>query len=103
MNVIWIPQAVAIMMLLLALNPANPYGYYTLLRIVICGIFTYLAIRAFKQHTEIWGWILAVTAALYNPIIRVHLTREVWSVINVLTILLAVGSVVALKSQRKPK
>ena len=84
-------------MLLWALNPENPYGYYILLRWVCCGIFAYLAFKGREQGHEGWVWILGTTAALYNPIFRVHLTREIWSVINVVTIVIAVASVFFLR------
>lgn len=74
-------------MLIWGLNPANPYGYYIILRIVICAIFLHLVARAFKMEKDLWVWIFGVMAAIYNPIIRVHLTRDLWSVINVLTII----------------
>ncbi len=78
----FIPQIVAILMLLWALNPENPYGYYVLLRIVLCGICAFLAYRALKIGNEKWAWILGVTAVIYNPIIPIHLTREIWSVVK---------------------
>lgn len=84
-------------MLLWALNPENPYGYYILLRWVCCGIFAYLAFRSFGQGRQGWVWVLGITAAVYNPIFRVHLTREIWSVVNVVTIGIAVASVFALR------
>jgi len=100
MKRIWVPQLVAIVMLLWALNPGNPYGYYILLRWVCCGVFAYLAFKAFENRYQRWVWVLGITAAVYNPIIRVHLTREIWSVINVITIGIAVASIVTLKFMR---
>jgi hypothetical protein len=97
MRRIWAPQLVASFMLLWALNPENPYGYYILLRWVCCGVFAYLAFQAFKQEQQGWVWVLGITAAIYNPIIRVHLTREIWAVLNVITIGMAVASIFALK------
>jgi len=97
MKRIWIPQVIAGVMLLWALNPENPYGYYILLRWVCCAAFAYLALKAFAQGKEGWVWVLGVTAVVYNPIIRIHLTREIWSVVNVVTIIIAAISVVVLK------
>lgn len=97
MKRIYFPQLVAIATLLGALNPGNPYGYYILLRWVICGIFAYLAFKAFKNGYEGWVWILGITAAVYNPIFRVHLTREIWSIVNLITIGIAVASIIMLK------
>ena len=89
----WDPQLTACLMLLWALNPDNPYGYYVLLRWVCCGIFAYLAMKAWQQRREGWVWVLGITAAVYNPISPLHLTREIWSVANVATIVIAAASV----------
>ena len=94
---IWVPQLLTSLMLLWALNPDNPYGYYILLRWVCCGVFAYLAFKAFGQEQQGWAWVLGITAAVYNPVIRVHLTREMWSVVNVITIGIAIASVFAIK------
>lgn len=98
MKRIWIPQSISAVMLLWALNPENPYGYYILLRWVCCAAFAYVALKALAQGKEGWVWVLGVTAVVYNPILRIHLTREIWSVINVVTILVGASSIVVLKS-----
>lgn len=98
MKRVWIPQTVAVVMLLWALNPENPYGYYVLLRVVCCGVFAFLAFHALAQDKQGWVWTLGVTAVVYNPFIRVHLNREIWSVVNVATIIIAVASIFVLKS-----
>lgn len=97
MRRIWVPQLVAGLVLLWALNPENPYGYYILLRWVCCAVFAYLAVEAWERGHQGWVWVLGTTASVYNPILPVHLTREIWSVVNVVTIGIAVVSVFALK------
>jgi hypothetical protein len=97
MKKIWIPQAIVIPILLLALNPDNPYGYYIFLRWVCCAAFVYLAIQALTLEKGGWVWILGLTAIIYNPIFRVHGTRDMWFVINLVTIGLAVASIFVLK------
>jgi hypothetical protein len=94
-------QLIVCLMLLLALRPSNRYGYYIALRWVCCLTFGFLAIRAFLQKKESWGCVLAIIAAIYNPIIRVHLTRDIWSVINVITIGIAVASIFGLRMKDK--
>jgi len=84
-------------MLLLALNPGNSYGYYILLRWVCCGVFAYLAVRAVEQEKEEMVWILGITAAVYNPIFRVSLNRGIWNFVNVITIGIAVASIVIIR------
>ena len=101
MRRIWVPQLITSLMLLWALNPANPYGYYILLRWVCCAVFAYLALQALAQEKQRWVWVLGITAAVCNPIMRVHMTRGIWSVINVITIGIAVASILALKAHDK--
>jgi len=45
---LWIPQAIAGAMLLWALYPENPYGYYVLLRWIVCPCFIYTGFQIFK-------------------------------------------------------
>ena len=97
MRRIWVPQFIVSLMLLWALNPDNPYGYYILLRIACCAVFAYLARKAFHRERQVWVWILGIMAVVYNPIIPVHLPREIWVVVNVLTIGIAVASIFAIR------
>ena len=99
----FVPQIIAIIMLLWALNPQNPYGYYVLLRIVLCAICVFLAFRAQEIRNNAWVWILGVTAVIYNPIIRIHLTREIWSVVNVATIIVLAITFGTLRKRSVPE
>ena len=94
----WLPQAIVIPMLLWALIPVNPYGYYVLLRWICCAVFVYLAFRARDVNRPGWVWVLGVIAAVYNPIFRVHSTQVLWSVVNLVTIGLAIASYYVLNS-----
>ncbi len=98
MNRVWIPRVLSIVMLLIAFNPSNPYGFYNLLRIVLCASFAYLTFCSIDLENNRWAWILGVTAFVYNPIFPVHLTRDIWTVINVGTIILLVASFFGLRS-----
>ena len=101
MKRIWLPQTIASVMLLWALNPDNPYGYYVLLRFVCCAVFAYLTVQAISYQNERWAWILGVVAAIYNPFIRVALNRDLWSVVNIVTVGIAVVSVFTLTPTKK--
>ena len=94
-----VPQAIAGVMLLLAFNPDNPYGYYVLLRWVICGIFAFLALQAFEKGNKEWVWILGITAGVYNPFIPLHLGREIWALANLATIGVAITSIFKLNGK----
>ena len=96
------PQIIAIGMLLWALNPANPYGYYIFLRIVVCAVCAYLALHAAEIENTPWVWVLGVTAVIYNPIVRIHLTREIWTVVNIATCIMLILTFRVLRKS-KPK
>lgn len=60
-----------------------PYGYYTLLRFLVCAacVAAWFALaEAGRQRAAIPAIVLGL---IYNPIIRVHLDRETWEVLNV--------------------
>ena len=98
---VWLPQALSIAMLLWALNPENPYAYYTFLRIVTCVCFCYLAVHAHERSSPHWKWIFVGCAVLYNPIFRVHLNRDYWTFINIVTIVALIVSLFKLPVQSR--
>ncbi len=83
---LWVLPSVLLMLALLPL----PYGFYTLLRICICLVCGWLAYEQFKHDNAVGVWVvvLGAIAVLYNPILPIHLTREIWSILNVVTALL---------------
>lgn len=60
-----------------------PYGYYLLLRLVVTGTFAWAAYVAYFKQNKILPWGFAVLALLFNPIIKIHLQKEVWAVVDV--------------------
>ena len=64
-----------------------PYGYYGLLRLLVCGVCLHLAAQEGNGGSG-WVWALGGCALLYNPIFTIHLGREIWSIVNVATIAL---------------
>jgi len=88
-------------MLLWAVFPINPYGYYTLLRIVV---FTYTAYFAYKNLSRdpngAAGWWAAGLALTYNPIISLNLGRSLWTVVNIATIIVLLLLIPPIKQQK---
>lgn len=80
---------VSILLLIAALINL-PYGFYTFLRFVVfifCIYCVYHLREIYKNKINFF--ILPILVAiLYNPIIRVHLDKESWTVINLITIVL---------------
>lgn len=60
-----------------------PYGYYMLLRIVATAVFIWAAIVAHEKYDTVIPWIFGVCAILFNPIIKIHLPKELWTVIDI--------------------
>ena len=60
-----------------------PYGYYTLLRIVACAVFIWAALISYEKNKEsVLPWVFVILAILFNPIIKIHLPKEVWAVVD---------------------
>lgn len=75
---------VPVVFLIIALLPF-PYGFYVFLRIVVCITAAILVYHEQRQRYRISFWVIVfgLMAVLFNPIIPVHLTREIWIPINV--------------------
>ena len=82
-----------ILMLVVAMFPIPFYGYYILLKLVVCGGFGYLATTAYSRGERGgWLWLLGGIAVLYNPIVRLPMGREIWTFANLATIAVLVVS-----------
>ena len=77
---------VASVCLLLALL-SMPYGYYQLLRLIVCGVSIWAAISTSKTNQTLTV-LYVLVALLYNPIFIIHFDRSTWGIINILTVLL---------------
>lgn len=60
-----------------------PYGYYMLLRIVATGVFIWAAFVAYERGQKSLPWVYGVLAILFNPLLKVHLPKELWAVVDV--------------------
>ena len=80
----WILWAGPVVMLVAALLPW-PYGYYNFLRFCVCGAAAFLAYQQWTHDDAASKWVVVLVgiALLYNPLVPVHLTREIWIVLNV--------------------
>lgn len=65
-----------------------PYGFYTLLRFIVCAYFGLKAYKFYSLSNAPAKFIIAfLFAILYNPVIKVSLELEQWLVINAFSIL----------------
>ena len=93
----FIPGIITAVMLLLALAPW-PYGYYQLLRFVVCGAAAYVAFMAYNWQ-KLWAtWLFGIIAVLFNPLIPIHLSREAWQPIDITCAVLFIVVAIVLKT-----
>lgn len=86
-----VARIIAIGLLFWALDK-HPYGYYTMLRFIVCAVTAYGAWFASEIENKGWAWCLGIIAVLFNPIFPVHLDKETWGYINVMVgIIIAVS------------
>lgn len=87
-------------LLLLAILPW-PYGFYNLLRLAVCAVSAWLAYEQWKHDNAASGWMVALSAValLYNPVIPIHLTREIWIVLNLISAGVFLGHLWVLKNK----
>lgn len=92
-----IPCVIAAVILLGALG-SWPYGYYQLLRFVVCGVSVYVAFMAYNWHKLCAIWI----AVLFNPLAPIHLSRELWQPIDMVSgvFFLVIGCVLKKSSEQ---
>lgn len=92
----------AILILLGALAPW-PYGYYQLLRFVVCPVGGYVAFLAYKWQ-KFWAtWLFGIIAVLFNPFISIHLSRELWQPVDLVCALLFTFIIFILRESRAKK
>lgn len=97
-----IPSLIAALMLFGALG-RWPYGYYQLLRFVTCGVAVYVAFMAYNWQ-KIWAvWLFGFIALLFNPLIPIHLSRELWQPIDVICAILLIVIAFVLKKPKEEK
>ena len=74
-------------LLILAPLIALPYGFYTLLRLIVSVTAGFIIFHNYKGAGGIneITILFALILILYNPIIPVHLSREIWLPINFIT------------------
>jgi hypothetical protein len=66
-----------------------PYGFYMLLRLIVCLTAVVGFVRGWEERRTVWLWIYAALAVLYNPVLPIRLMlRPLWIVANLVTIVL---------------
>jgi hypothetical protein len=91
-----IARIIAAILLFWALD-RHPYGYYTLLRFVVCGVTAYGVYYALELQKNGWAWAFGIIAVLFNPLIPIHLKRDIWAIIDLAVAILLLLSIFLLR------
>ena len=87
--------------LFIALFNGLPYGYFTILRFVVCAVATYIAYKIYEDNSEsLWVWAFAGIAVLFNPIIIITFERATWTVIDLIVGIFFVLSIFTIKTKK---
>lgn len=82
-----LPAIIPAALLLGAVFGHWPYGFYTLMRFVVCGCAIYLAVNANRGGSGAWPWIMGGIAVLFNPIVPVRMHRSDWQIVDLVAAL----------------
>ena len=78
-----------------------PHGFFVFLRLMTCGAFIY-AIYC-SGHNSL-KFISGAFVLLYNPLIPIHLTRNIWTVLNIITVIVLLCMyIILIAIIKKPK
>lgn len=94
-----IPAIISIVMLLAGIPTIFPYGYYTLLRLVVCGTAAFIAYFSFEEEKTIIAYISILFVFIFNPVIPIHFGKEIWIVIDLITAIFLAITILALRTQ----
>ena len=95
-----IVAGISVFMLLLAI-PKLPYGYYILLRWVVTISALFSGWVAYDFEDKFWVFVMGGIAILFNPIIPVYLTKDIWVVIDIVVAILCLVSIFTIKPKRQ--
>ncbi len=95
-----IPIIISVIILFLAIFPM-PYGYYTLLRLVVCGTAIYIVYNAKKINRQSWMWVMGIIALLFNPLIPIYLNKGVWVIIDIIVAITFCVSFLQIKDKER--
>lgn len=98
MEISWKILAVISALLFLAVAPM-PYGFYTFVRIIVCGSAGLMCYQLWNTgYRGTWLWVWGIVAILFNPVAVIHMTKEVWMAVDALA-----GGVFAFSAYQKYK
>lgn len=81
----------------------HPYGYFVLLRWLVCAVSAFCAYLSFSLKRVPWTWLFALLALLFNPLVPIRLGHQTWTQFDVATGLLLLASIFFIKESLPKK
>lgn len=96
------PILIAIAMLVVG-AAKMPYGYYTLLRVVVCIVFAWASYVSFKRNYAALPWLFGTVAIVFNPVWKVYFPKPIWATLDIGAAVFLLATAKSVSGQRKPK
>ncbi len=77
-----IPSIVVMILLFIAIFPIEEYGYYILLRWIVCLTAIYIAYFSYEAEKIYLTWVMGIIALIFNPLIPFYLGKDIWIVVD---------------------
>ena len=100
MNIKWLSVITGIL-LLLGIPNGWPYGYYVVLRWIVCGASIFNVIGFSKSKLTGWVLVFGAIAFLFNPLIPVYLNKNSWVGIDLISAIVFFFAAYSIKDKSK--
>ena len=98
MNIKW-PSITTGVLLLLGILNGWPYGFYIILRWVVCGVAIFNAVGFSKSKLTGWVFVFGALAFLFNPLFPVYLNKSSWVGIDLISAIVFFIGAYAIKNK----
>lgn len=99
----WAIIGSAVMLFLAIPSGIWPYGYYVLLRWVVAGTGVFAAYLAYNVGKTLWAVVFGLVVLLFNPIIPIHLTKDIWVLIDLVVALIFFTALFSIREDKAKK
>lgn len=78
---------------------SHPYDYYILVRWITFGVGLFCIFIAYGVNNNAWIFLFGLLALIFNPIIPLHLSKNVWHIIDIISGILLIVSVLFVREE----
>jgi hypothetical protein len=81
----------------------HQYGYFVLLRWIVCGVSIYCSYLSYSKNIISWTWVFGFVAILFNPFAPIRLDRLTWAYFDIAIGFLLLVSIILVKESNSTK